>query len=264
MTRTSIGTFGLLLAALVALAPCRAEAQLGGLKKKLKATVKGNDQSAAAKKADPGGPRFGGDLIEITEPVLDGFIRGVRTEVALQKEFRDLLAKYPTQEQYQACKLQAAQSDEAQKLAMAVLNLPENTSAAEFQRITTKAATDLEAIQKKRCPLDPNEWDGSKRTKRLEEIQLKAVEAAGSISPSDASAPLAAGPLSVGAYALLKERIVAFCMSKLDPKADFSVTPVQVPGSGTNIYFVYTSAEAKLLQAKCSMLMGVMSALMPV
>jgi len=252
MTRTSIGTFGLLLAALVALAPCRAEAQLGGLKKKLKETVKGNDQAAAAKKADPGGPRFQGDLIEITEPVLEGFIRGVRTEVALQKEFRDVLAKYPTEEQYQACKLQAAQSDEAQKLAMAVLNLPENTSTAEFQRITTKAATDLVAIQKKRCPLDPNEWDGSKRTKRLEEIQLKAVEAA-SLAP----------PLTVGAYGLLKERSVAFCASKLaGANTDLSVTPVKFPGSGTDIYWVYTSDEAKLLPAKCTMLTGLLAQVM--
>ncbi|HJR17621.1 MAG TPA: hypothetical protein VJ808_12265, partial [Gemmatimonadales bacterium] len=141
------------------------------------------------------GPSFGGDLVEITEPVLEGLVRGLRAEIALQKEFRDLLAKYPTQEQYNACGAQVATSEEAMKL-LELMNLPENATPEQSQRAMQKFTTETAALHKRKCPFDPNEWNSSTKAKRLKEIEAKAAEAAGSSSPA-------------GVYPLLKERIVA-------------------------------------------------------
>jgi hypothetical protein len=298
---TTSRTTRLLLAGTMALTMATvAEAQLGGLiKKKVSEAVKGPEKTEA-KPADAGRKSFfNDDVLEITQPVLDGFERGLRTEVALRDEFREFLAKLKTPAQYQACKNDVSASPEGQKIATRMLSLPESTPPEELQRVILKAGQELEALQTKKCGTDPAEWTEEKRAEKLREFEVKAAEAAGPEAPpgkdlepagpegisepsDDAevlSAPLAQYRVTAGgltslamfglterAYAMLKERTIAFCMhaaiatrNTYESKVDLSV--VQVPGQGDKVYFVYTSEEARTLQRNCAKLMGFMKKL---
>jgi hypothetical protein len=255
----------LLFVALAALPPSgNAAAQRGATTTKVKEAVKGGEQPQG--EPAPAEPVFHADYVEITEPVLDGFVRGLQTEIALLKEFRDLLATYPTAEQYAACQGQVLTSPEAIKL-FELFSLPDNASAEQVRRAMETYSTEMAVLVKKKCPLVPNEWNVGTKTARLKEIETQAAAAtgAGSSSPGDgewdaqasrsgpaAGSPwMATEPLSVLAYQILKERIIAFCVSALArPGTDFSVRSVKIPGS-TSSYNVYTSVEATVLHRKC-------------
>ena len=257
MMMKTTGVLALLVVLSAAPTPSgEAFAQLGSLKKKLKEAVTGSDRQGKPGKE---GPRFGGDVVEITEPVLDAFVRGLETELALEKAFRDELAKYPTPEQYAACRRQASTSEEVQKLSQNIA-IPENASPEAVKQIMDKVLAQTADLVKQKCPLDPNEWTSSRKLERLKEIEVKAAAATGSPAPGgDApEAPSSLGgpwevaeslridPLTVLAYQIIKERLVAFCMSALaSPGTDFSVVRAQTG------QYVYTSLEAQLLQRRC-------------
>ena len=246
MPRTRI--FGLLLIALVGLTPLRSvEAQLGSVGKKLKEAVKGKEQ-VDPKKDAAGKPIFNEDVLEITAPVLDNFIRAMQAEIAGQKELKDLLATIPTPEQYETCQQQPAVVAEMQKILMSLANVPKNTTQEEMQRISQKLQSDMEAMVKKKCGINPSEASSLKAEKQREiESRVLAVGGAGGASNQTQT-----GPLTAKQYLMLKERAIAFCMSKLAaPGTDFSVERVEAPGIRSGLMWVYTSEEAKRLQARC-------------
>jgi hypothetical protein len=164
----------LIVAAFLGVVP-DAGAQLGGLKKKLKETVGGEKKPEAAQAA---AITFSNDLVELTEPILDGLVRGLQTEIALRKEFKAVLATYPTDAQFRICVAQVPLSEEGMKILTAN-PLPDNATTAQLQEAIQKLTTLLEAVQKKRCPLDPGDWGGDKKEQRLKEIVAKAAEAVG-------------------------------------------------------------------------------------
>lgn len=265
------------LAALLTLvAGSAAEAQLGGLiKKKVAEAVKGPEKPEPAKDeaAKQGFVNGNSDVLEITPPVLEGFVRGLNVEIALRKEFAAELAKYPTREQYAACQANAGMSEEAQKL-FAQLDLPETATEEQQRKAMEKYTADVTALLKRRCPLNPAE--APDRAKRLAEIQVKAAEAAGPEVPGGewnheategdnasgfggphggpwTDAVFAAG-LTPRQYAILLERIKRFCdeLKAAGDKGLGGSGGVTFPGSGAKIFWVYTAAEAQTLsQANC-------------
>jgi len=201
-------------------------------------TTPGAAQPGAAQKLPPG---FGSAVVLISEPDFARVMRVMDAERAQQDEFRKELAKYPTPEQYSECQSRAGTSAEGQKIASVLVNLPENSSAEDAQRAMAKMSADMEALLKRACPLDPNDWNDYKRNERLVAIHAKASAAFDTISASGGGS--AAEGVTQRSDVMI-ERIVRYCEAKKEG-LDVSGGPdgLKFPGDGRNIYWVYTAEE---------------------
>jgi hypothetical protein len=273
MTRSLLAGIVLAVCAPLAL-PLTAEAQLGGLiKKKVTEAIKKPAEPAKAEEKKPPGsegssqPGFNSDVLEITQPAFDAVIRGLNAELKLQDAFRLVLAKYPTPQEYEACKAHAAQTPEGAKIMSEFTNMPENVSAEEAQRRMQAMSTGMEALMKKQCPNDPDDWNPYKRKQKLEAIHEQAAEAAGMAAstaslPDDKGSFIRAGfegePfifrggrlafLTGRQYDILGERIERGCTLTERPPGG-----VKVPGIGNNVYWVFTGGELGVLTpANCA------------
>jgi hypothetical protein len=267
MTRSLVAAIVLAACAPFAL-PLTAEAQLGSLiKKKVAEAIKkpaDSVKSVEQKPAAPGGNAqspFGEAVLEITQPAFDATIRGLTAELRLQEEFRQVLAKYPTPEQYEACKAHVATGPEGAKLMSDAYNVPQNTPVEEIQRRQLAMGAAMEALMKKACPNDPNVWNPYNRKQKLDTIHLQAAEAAGTAA-STSSLPDNEGTsirarfesqpfifrggrlafLTGIQYSILQERIERGCaLTEKSPNG------VKVPGFGTGIFWVFSGVEMGVL-----------------
>lgn len=192
MTRSLVAGIVLAVCAPLTL-PLTAEAQLGGLiKKKVTEAIKKPAEPAKPAEQKPAESSsqsaFSSDVLEITQPAFDAVIRGLNAELRLQEEFRRELAKYPTPEEYEACKARAAQSPEGAKIMAEYSNMPEKITPEDLQRRIQNMTTGMEALIKKVCPNDPNVWNPYNRAQKLDSIHVQAAEAAG-MAASTASLP---------------------------------------------------------------------------
>lgn len=284
MTR-SLAT-ALILAAFASLSPVPTQAQLGGLiKKKVTDAVKGQ-KPAEPKKTDETGkpsqtnePGYVGnsDVLEITQPTFEAILGGLKKELELQAAFKKEIARYPTRQEYEACKVRSAQSPEGQKIMSALYTIPQNSSADDVMKIQMKMGADMDALAKKACPLDPNDWNDYRIHQHLDSLRVQAAESITiAQSPSSPTGTAIAYvrfeilPLvdvahtffiSEQQYGVALERIENLCSSssggilsgadtlnKKNPqKNPRTGAPLRIPGIGKDIYWVYTGNEASVL-----------------
>jgi hypothetical protein len=248
LTRSQVSAVA--LAAIAALAPIQsAGAQLGGLiKKKVSEAIKPAEK-AVEPAARPGQQQslFNADVMQITPASVASMRQAMATERSMQDEFRRELAKYPTREQYAECQQKAAISPEGQKIVAVMGNMPENATPEEHQRIITKMGTDMEALVKKLCPLNPDDWQDYKKRERVVAIHRKASSPFDTIGVRGVSGD-GVSELSARRNDILTERIVAYCEAK-KAGADVSgdADGLKIPGTGRDIYWVYTAEELKVL-----------------
>jgi hypothetical protein len=267
MTRSLVAAIALAVCTPLAL-PHTAEAQLGSLiKKKVTEAIKkpadsakSVDQKPAASRGNAQSP-FNEAVLEITQPAFDATIRGLTAELKLQDEFRQVLAKYPTPEQYEACKTRAATGPEGTKMMSDFMNMPQNSSVEEVQRRQQAMSAGMEALMKKACPNDPNVWNPYNRRQKLDSIHEQAAEAAGlaaatsSVQDNEGTsirARFEGQPfifrggrlafLTALQYGILQERIERGCALTEKPP-----NGVKVPGFGNGIYWVFTGVEMGVL-----------------
>lgn len=239
-----------------------ADAQVGGL---IRRAVR--EAAKAEEKPKTENSPFNDDVLEITQANLESVVRVATIEVRLQKEFKAELAKYPTAEEFRSCQQRAAASEDMQKL-ISLLDLPDNATDAQRQAAMTKYAESGAALVKKACPLDPNDWNDSKKQQRLAEIRKRALESAGSGSDAEAQhEALESGDASASAgsvwgtaaltqrqYEILLERIKRLCGLLEDAAlADKGATAgIKVPGTSSTIFWVFTAEEVKVMtKANC-------------
>ena len=248
MTRSQVSAVA--LAAIAALAPIQsAEAQLGGLiKKKVAEAVRPAEKAAEpARSGNQPGSLFNADVMQITPASIESMNQAMANERSMQDEFRKELAKYPTREQYAECQSKAATSPEGQKIMAVMGNMPATMTPEEHQRIMTKMGTDMEALIKKKCPLNPDDWQDHKKRERLVEIHRKASAPFDTIGVKGVSGD-GVSELSARRNDILTERIVAYCEAKnggIDVSGD--ADGLKFPGTGKDIYWVYTAEELKVL-----------------
>jgi len=291
--KRSIAVVLMFAASMSVATPCSADAQLGGfIKKKVKEAIKppekpsepapapaGQSSNAAAGEGGSSGlPSIGGgDVLVISSETIGRVMRGLDSEAAMLADFHKMLAKYPTREQYEQCKQKAMMSPEGQKVAMAMLNIPSNATAEQTQAIIVKMNADAEAIQNKACPLDPNDWNDSKRSERVKQIHAKAASLArpkpaprtGSlphageellmyeVNPFDALADTVAadtvvvitgGGLSEREYGILIERMIFYCEAKKTTDMSPDKGDLKVPGAGQGMYWIFKKEELAALK----------------
>lgn len=243
MTR-SITAVLMIAASICITTPQTIEAQLGGLiKKKVKEAIKPpekpaenppaqSDQSSsgapALGKQSDDFPRVDGNSIVLSKEILARVMRGMDSELALLADFDKVLAKYPTREAFEECTQKAALSPEGQKIAQQMVSLPANATPEQSRAMIEKMGKEMEALRKKRCPNDPNDWSDYRKEQRLEQIHNKAASMA-------RGKPVSAGPVphEIGRAALLFE------MNPYDTVRDSVVNPagdtvVVIKGGGLN------------------------------
>jgi hypothetical protein len=153
-------------------------------------------------------------------------------ELAMQKDFQKELAKYPTQKQYEDCKARVATTPEGQKIMNAMSTVPDNASTEQLQAVIQKIGTEMEALQKKQCPLDPYDWNDSRRSERMREIRTKAAARARLTKPVAQSAtPDGTARLALRFEVALEE---AWMLAGVDTIQDTLIRITGVPGGTTD------------------------------
>jgi hypothetical protein len=138
-------------------------------------------------------------------------------------------------------RMQAAQAAGDMNEVMRLADSLQQNMGKKTAAVATQASTDMQAANSK-CGAEP-------------------VRPAPPAPPSeqapnlDAAGSKAAG-LTAEQYAILKERVAPFCRAA----ATSADGDVRLPGSGTNVYWVYTAAEAAALRERCGALTAAMNA----
>jgi hypothetical protein len=213
-----------------------AHAQLGALRRAAQRAASGGAAPAATPQAattQPASAGVGGsNVLELTAPVLDRFQRALAAESADRAQLAQRLAAVKTPEQYSQCNLAFYQSAAGQA-EYAKLNA---ASERNDQTAMMAAAEAVKAAMERACGADPSE-----RGRIQNEAQAHAEQAG-----------LAAGEFTPRQYAVVKERIVPFCRAAAQAGGEGDV---RLPGSGRNVFYVYTAAEAAALRERCGALM---------
>jgi len=228
-------------ALLTVAAAAPAHAQLGGLRRAAQRAVSGAAASSSpvSPASSPAGQPASaasrvntGDVLEMTAPVLDRFQRALAAESADRGQLAQRLAAVKTPEAYSQCNLQWYTSAPGQAVSRKVTDAAERSDQAAM----TAAAEEMKAALERACGPDPSE-----RGRIQSDAQAHAAQAG-----------LAAGEFSPRQYAVIKERAVPFCRAAGQAAGEGDV---RLPGRGTNVYWVYTPAEAAALRERCGALM---------
>jgi hypothetical protein len=225
------------------------------------ADVAGDAKQEGAQQRSP----FNDRAIEITGPAVAGLEKGLDTEIALLVEFAKHLTTYKTLEERQICETRVAMSPEGMKLMDPLLNMRDGATADEMLRISEKIGKDMAVLVTRMCGPDiVADWPEWRRREKLEEIQRKAAAAAGPVRSSEGprqGGPAASGDagdtawiqepgMSLHAYQIFKERVYAYCNAL---KAG-TIQPgqgVKFPGTGEDIFWVFTDDEARAIAPLC-------------
>lgn len=229
---------GLLLAAAIIALPAPADAQLGGLKKKVAKAVAGatGAETEAAAPAASGNTRspYNEWVLEMTDEVLDRVEKGLVAESARRREVVAMLEKQPSREEYEQCQARAAMLPEMQKLIeeyMADMEKANGNNDA-----IMKVAERMDARSKAFYARECGEVLGSDR---IQELQKESESiGAGAAGMTDRQ------------YAIVKERIAPFCTAGDQMVRDGA--GATVPGDGED--YVYSAAEIEALTPRCDVL----------
>lgn len=219
---------------------------------------------------------YDGDVLELTEPVMKGFMNGVRTEMALLEEFAGLMDTYKRPEEYERCRQETAQSPEGMEIGLRLVNLPDNVSADEMQRVIAKVNEELNALTRKKCGPDASEdWPPAKRRERVEAIVARAADAAGPVRPPRPLPAPSGGPaieedglepqatqgagMTLRQYGITLERAENYCRL-LESGAIQPLQPVVHPSSDGKVYWVYSEVEARAIEPHCEELKKIQEA----
>ncbi len=226
---------------------------------------------------------FNERVVELTEPVMRGFLNGLDVELGLLVDFAKLLATYKTPAEYRHCGAQVARLPEFQKIQEQVLTWPDNPTPEQMQRLGDKMAADQADLLKRKCGGDiETEWPDTKRREKVEEIQAKAAAAAEpATSPTSPPSPPSPtrGPAAIDSapdalarwggsapetdvikQVIKKERAYRYCLAMKEALQSVQeavrelTEPAQalkLPGSGKDIYWMYSKDEVKAIGPNC-------------
>jgi len=227
--------------------PAPAAAQLGGLIKKVTTkvaqTVAGPDTTAAGIATAAAGPVYNEHVLEMTPAVLDRLEKAMAAETAVLDQGAQRIGKVLSPDEYNRCKQQVIMEPDGQKLsAELVRQLDGSKTQQQMEKAMQDAATRLEALLEPKCGLEPAKAERLQNT--LAETAATAAENASGLNGIQLS--------------ILKERILPFC-TPVAPVAA-SAGPVRIATEEAAIFWVYSPAEVKALQPRCSRLIAALQA----
>ena len=231
--------FGLLLSILMA--TIGVEAQFGGLIKKKIGEAVGGDKTKPANEQPRPTSALGCD---VTGDAMDRLLKGLEAERAARDAALKDLANMTSPAQYQACQAELAMSPEGQKVFEGMTSLPENASAADTQNAMTKFAADMQALLQKQCGPDPN-TTRNEFTRKYEDSRNVGSQTAN----------------MTDCYAKIEEHAFSFCQLPESEQTKAENGGLKVPGTGTDVFWIFAEDEARAYKPRCERLEAVMAAL---
>lgn len=228
---------GVVLSVLLLTLSASAEAQISGLKNRVKRAVQGATDGKTEQQAAT--TVYNEHVLEMTPEILDRLARALAAEEADGSEVARIAASVRTPEAYQTCLMQAVTSSEGQALnaasmakAEAYLENTADQAAAAAHREAQAAVVQYMADT---CGPDPDQFHATE----LPKLQTRP-----------ATTGRETGEFTATQYAILKERVVPLCGLALATPGD----EVRIPGEGNNIFWVYSPAEVESLLPRCDAL----------
>ena len=235
-----VGRWLMVAVALGAVLPSAGEAQLGGLKKLKQKVEKAVSDKPATKAASEDTPQqrspYSENVLEIRADVADRLEKALAAENAELASFRAWASKVKTEDAYQACQTQIMMSPQAQAWSTEMAAAMEKGQAAAQKAMTTMAQK-VDSLTEQTCGPRPNSVEEKRRQARND-----AEEEAGK-----------AGGFTGRQYFIIKERIPPICGTGALATADGAL---KLPGTGQDIFWVYSPAEVEVLRARCGRLQG--------
>ena len=217
---------------------------IGGLVKKAGEAAKNANnkkdkaqEKSAEKPAAPPATRC-----DVSDDAYDRLLKGMQAELdGLKKMGDDFAAAKTGSNTYQQCTMQYGQSEEYQK----IVNKPppsQNMSAEQMIKWMQERTTGADSALAKKCGKDPiRSWTNGDRNSMIEQIAQNAAKTAG---------------MDDQCYSNLKEFAGFFCSLPEATQQKATQEGLKVPGSGKDIYWVFTPEHARALKPRCSKLMN--------
>ena len=226
---------------------------IGGLiKKKAVEAAKGKDAKKDVAKNDskddpPTTSKFDKDCGPVTPESVDNFLKGLQAEIAAREAFDKRAAQTKPAAEVRACRDKNSIGEEGRSILNRGL---ENGGTPEFvmkQLETNKA--NFETFLAKRCGESDEKWDRSAKIAAYTDAHASGAKAAG---------------VTEHCYDKLKEFATAFCKGLTPEQQKLAAEQgIKVPGSGTDVFWVFTADEAKAFMPRCSELTRAMKGTEP-
>ena len=274
-----------------------AEGQLGGLiKKTVKEATKPKEEPKDAKATTPDGPAF---PYELTEASMAAFKRGLELEIKMREDYKSKLAKLKTQEQYQACATNVLDPEYMKLMQDYGKALESAKTPEENQKVMTRFGEQTEALTLKRCGEDPRpvrnaQYETFKKAELAGALEFgkawrkpsKPDESHGASElmsddclegdDDNSSAPLHLVPEcaltrvneqqqdetaeeKLQWYRTTKELLEKYCSLSPDMRSTARERGISVPGTGTNINWVFSRGFARWVDEDCEHLLKLFS-----
>ncbi len=230
-----------------------AQGGIGGMiKRKVDKVTKTGDAVKNADQAD-GGSKVG---FAVNDAVVASFQRGLQVEIDGRNAFLKAASALKTPEEYSACVSSTQSSPEAIQLKTTIANsLPDNATTEQMMKMISRTGAEMEALTARRCGADPARFYGSARTTAFEKAEQDGANEFGKVF--DTIDPATA----LQRHRFMKEWPPPFCGLPGSTQQNAAGTGIHVPGSGTNISYVYTAKEAAALGPACDNLMKLLGKL---
>lgn len=241
----------IMLASAVLLATSPARAGIGDMIKKAKA-LKLDPKAKPAPSADKGGITSRIDPPATAEEVAK-FKAALQLEGAERAKSTNFLGTLKTQEAWDKCRTDYQMTPEGRKFGEKLMNIPDNVSQEERTKFLTQLSEELEKAIEAKCGPNPSQFNSRQM---MRDALAKGSDA---FEKDDLK------------YAAWKEWVMAFCEYidelKKAPGAATKLAKIKdeglrVPGTVSDIYYVYAASEASLLLDQCDALVPLIKATM--
>ena len=224
-------------------APARVPAQgLGGLAKKAGEAAKNanNKKDKAQDKSAEKPAEQQATRCDVSDDAYDRLLKGMQAELdGLKKLGEDFTAAKTGSNTYQQCTMQYGQTEEYQK----IVNKPppsKNMSTEQLMKWMQDKTTGADSAMAKKCGQDPiRSWTNGDRSRMIEQIVQNAAKTAG---------------MDDQCYANLKEFAGFFCSLPEATQQKATQEGLKIPGTGKDIYWVFTPEHARALKPRCGKL----------
>ena len=216
--------------------PLEAQGLGDRLKKKAADAVKGKDDKGktVAKDDGPISSQFEKECGPLDRDAIDRLLKGLQSERAARAEFESKRAAAKPDAEVRACGQKEAISPETLNLMQR--GLTEGASTAQLQAAMEKNRVDLDEHIRKKCGEPASKYGQFNAT----EAQKAGAKAAG---------------MSDNCYAKLKEVTLFFCKGlPRDQQKVATDQGIRSPGSGKDIFWVFTADEAIAMLPRCGQL----------
>lgn len=218
--------------------PDRASAQIGGLVKKAGEAAK--NANAKKDKAQQTPNEQPATRCDVSDDAYERLMKGMQAELdGLKKMGNDYNTAKAGSTKYQQCTGDYAGTEEYQKI-LNKLPPSQNMSTEQLMKWMQDKTTGADSAMAKKCGKDPIlSWTPGDRDKLVEEITSNAAKTAG---------------MDDQCYSNLKEFAGFFCSQSEAIQQKATQDGLKIPGSGKDIFWVFTPEHARALKPRCAKL----------